>query len=376
MVRTGPDLTDDLLRETLELGLEKANCRFEKPVEIQAIAPTVFEELARLIGHGGMVGPPAVGEGLELRQLPTRGSTWEFRLPKASQMLRELTIEYRKAGARKYTARAAEEADRLTLIVPGSYAVQLLANDDPVRYVAQVVEVGEKPQEVKKDWPQSDRFFALTIRKFQGDQKVLFETLQDKRQLGNPLKNIEPVRNITFAFANLNSKAGKIGGPLMEGNVYLPQVPGIEEREPKRVWMYFPLTRDEAMKARDRYREFGTKSLPEHLRKEGKTVAYDDSATIDAGSEPRWFELLDRADGRGFTRQVPMKDFRQLAAKYRQGVWRLVVWEFDKGDPQAIAVQHPGDGRRVYVLEEEIKGLPGQMAERGDKEPKPPESKP
>lgn len=378
MVRAGSELNDDLLRETLELGLEKADCQYEKPIDVQSIPASVFEELAKLIGQGGLATPPAAAsEDINVRQLPTRGSTWEFRLSKPTQMLQELTIRYRKGGEQKYTAKASEENKRLTLIVPGSYAVQLLPNDDPISYEAKLAELGQKPQVLKKKWIPIDRFFAITIRKFQGEQDKLFSVLQDKEKIANPLKNIEPIQNFTFAFANLKAGAGKLGERIMEGNVYLPQVPGVEERNPKRVWIYFPLTKEEAIKARDEYRKKGTVSLPKAIRDSGKTVTADNKdMVVDAKSVPRWFELLDRGDGRGFTRQIPLADFRQLQVKYPQ-VWRLVVWEFDSGDtPQAIRVQHPADKELVYVLEEEIKGLPSQIAERGKKENKAEPKKP
>jgi hypothetical protein len=367
LVRTGPSLSEKIIRDTLTLGLKTARCQYDG-LEVQPLNPVLFEELERLIGEGAPP-PPAAAEGISVRQLLARGSYWEIRLPKPTQQLRGLAIEYRKAGSKKYTLNAGDEAERYALIMPGSYAVQLLAGDEPVRCWVEVAELGGKPQPQELAWPQSDRFFAIVIRRFQGSQKALFEVIQDKEQLANPLENVKPLRNFSFVFASLDSRAGKLGGPLLEGNVYLPQVAGIEGRSPRRVWMLFPLTRDEAASALKEYRQHGSGELAEAIRKGGKMISDEQAdVAVDAASGPRWFELVDRGDGKAFSRKIPLKDFRKLQEKY-PSVWRLLVWEFDKGTPQAIAVQHPTDGR-VYVIEEEVKGLPALFGERGSREGK------
>src|SRR4051812_26509843 len=51
LVRTGPNLSEKIIRDTLTLGLKTAGCQ-SAGVEIQSLAPALFEELEKLIGLG------------------------------------------------------------------------------------------------------------------------------------------------------------------------------------------------------------------------------------------------------------------------------------------------------------------------------------
>lgn len=373
MIRTKPDTSRKEIEDILKVGMTAAGGQYDK-LNVDPVPAAVFDALSRLMDRAGADLPAAAIEGgIDVRQLPVRGTMWEFRLPKTRQSLRELTIEYRKAGAKKYRADAADENDRLTLIVPGSYAVRILPDDDPVKYTADVVEVGQGAQKIAKEWPQLPRYWAVRLTNFRGSTvKALFDVLRDPKKMGTPIKDIEPIRNFTFAFANWNWEGGNFDDTEMNGHIFIPRVSGIPPLVTRRVWMLFPLTRKEADDALAAYRKHGFLELPQEIRK-APTAAYGQEFTVDATKGARWFELLDKGSGNGFSREVPLSDFRQLLTRYDQ-FWRLLVWEFDMGGAkQAQGVKDPADMRRtVYVLAQEIKGLPAAVnklarADGGDK---------
>src|SRR5207244_3798581 len=92
-----------------------------------------------------------------------------------------------------------------------------------------------------------------------------------------------------------------------------------------------------------------------------EAVPADQEVKIAATTAPRWLEIPD-LNGK-LTRRLPLENVSELRQKFPK-VYRLVVWEFedDAGHREAIAVEHPQDGR-VLVLEQEIPEWPFRLDE-------------
>ena len=383
LARTRPDMTANRLHDDFELGLKEAvkqqACTyvdFEMP---QLIPGATYEALASVLGSAARRPAVATSEDFDWRQIPTLESTWELRLPKTTQLLSELTVKYARAGDVKYTSQKKGAGDQqFRMLVPGTYAVPILGDDFPESYTVKVEELGADPKTIsQKEFPKYDRYFVLRIGGFKGNQNRVLEILSDPNVIPNPILSLEPLKNYHFAFANLSDLTPSYDG-LLEGQSYVARVGKIEGRAAKRVWTLFPLSKGEA---EDRSKEFAGKSgadIARMIRDDKNNVPANQEALVEANSPARWFELPDTYTGmdatrrfQTFGRSIPLGNFGDLANKYPQ-IYRLVAWEFDNGEIQsAIEVRDP-EGKRVNVLAEEIKALPGALRERIKKDDKAP----
>jgi hypothetical protein len=110
------------------------------------------------------------------------------------------------------------------------------------------------------------------------------------------------------------------------------------------------------------FRKIGdSKELITKIRE--NSVAALTPAEVGPDSPAKWLELAPRRDGR-FRREVPMKDFGGLLAKY-PSAWGLVVWEFenDLGMRSAIMMRLPNGGQTM-VREKEIRNWSNSLKEK------------
>jgi len=360
MLRTKPNLDAEKIRARMTEGLEKARCTFRPPVEVKPISSVVFDEMSRLVGRGALADASQKG-GVEIYPISNRGNLVEVRTPKATQSIKSLTVEYKKFGKKTYT-KDGKDDERLDMLYIGSYVFNMLANDEPVKYTAELTELGEEAKTVTTDWPILDRFFVVTVRGFRGDQQVLFDTLKNPALFPNAWKSIEPMRNYAFAFANVYSEAATVGDKLLEGNNYVPAIAGIPGETTSHVWMLFPLTPDEAATKKAELRKLTQAQLLDVIGKNAVT-AVDSIPEVGPTSPSKWYQLVDRGKQNSFTRQIPLKDFRGLTEKYTK-VHRLIVYAFDP--TKFIEVKDPANKTvDTFVIEEEIVALPALFRQRG-----------
>src|SRR5205823_4859702 len=82
---------------------------------------------------------------------PLDAQFWEFHLKSPTQVMKKLKVTYRsnadgKEVEKEYTPADPKDGGPLVLVVPGTYALKLEPNHDPLSYEAEVVELDEKPE--------------------------------------------------------------------------------------------------------------------------------------------------------------------------------------------------------------------------------------
>ena len=268
----------------------------------------------------------------------------------------------------------------MSLNRPGEYAVELLPDDEPKDYTAEVISSGGPVAALTGSWPQGNKFFSVKVDGFNGDRAKLYDTLVDAKQVANPLTSIEPLQNVTVSFATFGIEDVPPPPSFDEKGRYLPRVATLPKRNPARVWMLFPLTKAEADKAVAEYSTADDTSLklPAHIRDVGTNAANAEPQPLNEKSKPLWYELpgLFGPDGRttvAFGRAIPVADYGVLRDKYKDGgVWRLVVWEFGPPNaPAAIETRRKGAPQGSYVVAEEVKELYPEIAGRAARDTPP-----
>lgn len=372
VLRTGPKESETAILETIKKGLDLSGAASSGAPSIKAVSPAFFEEFEAIVDRAGGSAAASDRDGFSIRMLPSRDTTYEIRTD-AAQVLKSLTVTYQKSGAKEYMPAPPGTRSPLVLIVPGKYALTPEPGDVPLRYTGVLAELGKDDKSISGTWPAIDKFFVVTVRGFVGDRKQLFSIIQDKKRVANPFSDVKLGSDLLFSFASLNSTAGKTGKTRIEpdGSLNLA-VETINDRDPRRVWVYFPLDETAMLAARDRFRKFSSVELPVQIRRE--SVAAGQPAAVGPKDAPKWYELpADVAGGEAapkeFVRKVKLNSIPEFAGKYPV-LWMLVVWEFDAGKPEAILVEHPKDDR-VYVLEREQQGWQEAINEF-QKKPSPP----
>jgi hypothetical protein len=365
-VRTGPHLTPANLKTTLQEGLSAAGCRIDGEPIIRPVSPAVFEEIENITADTAeVVGGTKVTSGL--RRMGSRELLWEFRLPTPSQILKKLTVKYKKADGAERTAEytpSSPTADdpALVLVAPGIYSFKPDAVDQPLTYEAEVVALGQQPQKLEGKWPSSDRHYIITMRNFRGDKDWLFHVLQDSDKVANPLDSIRLGNDLVFVFANLDAFGADEDDDVIAGNTLILGAPPPRGRRVARGWILFPLNKADMEKELANYRKItDSKELINKVRE--NPLLYSQPMELSPDSLPKWIELAARRDGR-FRRDVPMRDFKGLLDKYPT-VYGLVVWEFEnaQGMRSAIVMKLPMGGQSM-VREKEVRNWANALKEK------------
>ncbi len=357
VLRVGPDITEKDIRKTLKQGLDLSGATISGEPSIKPVSSAFFEEFQTLVDRAG---PPVVAadDGLSIRVLPSRELMYEIKVP-ATQVLKKLRVTYQTGGAKEYTPTAPDGKSRLMLVVPGRYAFIPDVDDLPVSYEGEVAELGkDNIPVVKGEWPKGDKYFAVTMRNFRGNRRLMFEVMQDNTKVANPFDSVELGSDLVFAFASLNASAGDPGSNVIgaDGTVTI-SVESIANRSPRRVWVYFPHDEKGVLAAREDFKKFDSEQLPAEIRK--NAVGATDPLVFTSKDKPRWIELSAEPTPPGvkprrFVRAIRTDDIANIVDLYPQ-LWMLVVWEFDNGKPEAIWVKHAKDDR-TYVIEREVAG--------------------
>lgn len=355
ILRTGPDETEKGILDSLKEGIRISGAQITGEPTIKTVSPAFLEEFESLVNRANNTPVVGVKEGASIGLLPSRDTVYEVKL-EPTQILKQLSVKYKKAGDKVYLPAAPGKKSPLVLTVPGRYAFTPEPNDTPLSYTCDIVELGKDDSQMKGNWPKSDKSFIVTMRNFRGDRKLLFDTIQDGKKVANPLKNVRLGNDLLFAFASLNSDAAirrrwKVGADSQ----LTMTIETLPERNPRRVWVYFPLNEKEMNETLKSYRKFEGAELSSEIRK--KAAAVD--AKVGPTTAPAWFELLppppivDGVPPAEFVRKIKLENLPQLSQNFPR-VWMLVVWEFDDGGTKsAIKVKDPKD-EPVFVLEQEL----------------------
>ena len=379
-------------REVLNEDAKQRNqppvCEFEMP-DPRAITEAVYREFAAFADQetlaSGPAADPAQPTRVRLQPVPTNSSLWAFDLiddpaappsegAKKLLVLQKLTITRRSGAVNHYEPKRLTEAgpaDDLKMVLPGSYVLHLDLKDPPTNYIitAQKITGGES-EEIKGTWPESDQYFVIILRDFRGQRKALFETIKAKEpnekglRITNPLDDIRLDRDFVLTFASLGVKL-QIAPPEFEPGKYLPTMPLVPRRDPKRAWIYFPLSREQAAAEFAKLSSLDGAQVIDAILKSGPSTAEKEpEVEIKPGMSPRWLELTAMPDGQRFRRELTIKDYKGLQSTLPE-VWRLQVYEGQSG--RAILVGHPDSSRQGgFVVDVPIENWPGEI-EKGVK---------
>lgn len=363
VLRAGSDVTEEEIIENLKRALRASGSQTNGEPSIRSVSPLFVEELQSLT-EGGLVVPDESGKGpLVIRRLATVAErAYEVKV-EPHQVIKKLRVTFRRAGEKEYTP-TASGTQGLVLITPGRYAFYPAPNeiaDTPTSYQATISEFDKPDTVVEGEWVKGDNYFVVVLRGYRGNRNALIQAIQDKKVVANPFKGVTLGNNLEIVFASLRASrvAGKRSIIDSESNITI-RVDTLEDREPARVWIYFPLGEDDLKgEELDRLTRMSGSQLSKYIRSKSPVTAQK-PAELRSTDGALWFELPPRPTPEGvspseFERRIRLGDLTNLEKKYPRA-WKLVVWEFgEPPDTEAILVNWKDKpGRYPFEIQEMV----------------------
>lgn len=347
LLRTATCLQPDEVMATIKRGLDVSKCGITGNL---AVAPASTTLMSLFDKKPTWTRPTATKciEGLTITPVQDKENHLRFQLKNTKETIQELVVTYRKIGNRTYTP---EVDGDLQLEGQGSYLLKLEANEEPIRYTATVVLDGKK-RTCAQPFPTWERCYMVIMPQFTGELTKLFATIKDPSKVPNAFDDLREGPVVTMALVDLDSAEIPLGD-TWDKNEYIPAVSALNKRKAKRAWVRFPLTETEATTALAAYRKLTTRQLSHIIRKEA-VMADAKVRTVSPTSKPAWYEMASSEGGGGgrFLCRIPIMDVKGLHKKYHK-LYRLLVYEFDDGNPEAILVSdHSGCCKSAVVMQE------------------------
>lgn len=374
LVQTDPNMKALEVRNKFETARDSTpgfNCMAP---EVEPVDPESYLLIDSFVRRGKLKTAPLQDDpsGVLIEPLKGQDGAWWVDLRNPDRFLDSATVVVIDAETQREEVLELDVADRRQEQAPlrfhsaGGYILRLEKGKIPRSATLRVATENaagdlSPPEEVKVGWPDAGRCYLVTLRGVTGDERKLFESLQDAAKVGNPIKEL-------YA-----STATLIVGSFLEKDPWLR--PGFvsvtylkpANTNPKRLWMRFPLTESEEAAVRaelDRLLapEDGFKRLPAWLAERRLGAG----AKLVHGTD-KWIEIPWDTVERGFRIDVPIdtRAWKALlaSAPEKVGDRAVLVWEFENPtnsqDREAIRVG--GSGGKRYQSDRLgwwISGLP------------------
>lgn len=232
---------------------------------------------------------------------------------------------------------------------PGRYILQLPKDRRPRSIRFEVThDDGTKTttQEVSQAWPNVGRCYLVTLNDVVGKEDLLFESLRDPKKVANPIKDLPPASLMVASFIEVLGKRVSI----VDGKLVF-DFPKPRDVEPKRLWVLFPLNREQLEQERTKIdallaREDGLKQLPKLIRDGVR------KGVLKPGAPAGWVELPLVGDRFTARSELDVAAWKRHVGTATAGVGdnALLIYEFEDQD----GAWQPVKMTEGYVVQDRI----------------------
>lgn len=292
--------------------------------------------------------------GMEFRRMPVVEPKWEFKLPNPSeQLLKTMVVKYAKAGEITYIAKSSDptKEKQFELIERGRYGIAQISDDVPESFKATLIQLGSKKEIIVEGaWPETVALYMVAIRDFVGDKALMYNQLKDSKVIPDPAKDIQQ-ENFTFSFLNMTN-VSPTDIPVVANGKYIATVAKSPEISPKRVWILFPLTKQQAEEQEKLLNDpkIERETVAKTIRSQGVVPVTEDAVADLDSQKPKWIELGEQGLGQPFRRDISLGDDLGKFMKNYPEVYQLVVREFDNGLGTIAAIKVDGKHANLQHL--------------------------
>lgn len=341
------------LREAIK---QAKPCQFDE-VHVNAIDPAVYQWLADFFPDVGTIAAPT--DKSVITRNKDASQQWNVRIDPFLK-LEGIKVRYVDKGDKgpakeeTFPAKGKEDKDaRLRFFAPGWWIFQTEPSWEPKEY--QLVVANQPEAQPFQPWPLPDQYYAIRLKNFRGDIRTYFETLTDPEKVGTALKDVRVPKATSLLLANF-ARLIPVGGGIWDGNRFTVLVSRLPGSHPARVWMLFPLTKEQMEEAvKDlKDRDLTSYELAEAIgeRKHGydryPTVRYPhpeytlkEATKLAPGTKPQWYEvppvysigLNGQKNLDGFSRTFEIEGIPEWKrGPLAKGASRVIAYEFETKD--------------------------------------------
>ena len=251
---------------------------------------------------------------------------------------------------------------------PGVYSVKLPEGFLPEKYTAIVRDINEtdlnaKPENIEAKWPQLGEHCLITIPDFKGETSRLKKTLGDPQYCPQPINITDVQQSIRFYHANVGDI--KPGNAIaVVNNSIMIRFNKPENREPKRVWIKFPLTLEEAENVVADLEKLGADDIPKKIRASNPELATlflpgKEFPQYDLNLSAKWYEMPEIHPGsEEYYKAVWKGDKAANWNNMGNRNWLVRVFEFQSlknpNDVVALRTIHPVHRKQTNAVELKI----------------------
>jgi hypothetical protein len=335
----GNQLSPNGLEQNFTMGLDKTKCKYAGKVLVKAISPSVFRNINKIVA--GATDEPwkaTLPNGVTLLHAEIEDSLFlAIRMPKEIKSQLEW-IEIEATGAEEKSGKygSGEGMKPLSLLgtSPTTYSIPWALNAQITKVKMKILELDgqNKASSSEKEFPleglNSDLYYSLTVKDFEGDKQKLFDFVQDPINFEDVIQIGADMSEYVVQMASMGVLGGGTGPGFDDKNNWMPMVSQNSKGNVERAWVLFPLTKDQA---EAELKKFDKKDTPFDAYKKFAAMPNKVTANMDAkfkvGSPAQWYEL---PKGVGFqlTRPIDLgdlkdffdnqKDFEMLVVRERQ----------------------------------------------------------
>lgn len=216
-------------------------------VEVDPIASESYALLDSLVRRGLLeTEKVAVSEGGVLLE-PVAGEVgaWRLDLGDVGMFLDSASIRVKVPGEEERVEELGAPSPRgqvgakLRFFSPGVYLLSLGEDVSPRSAILRVSDNQGVASEVTVGWPRVGRCYLVTLIGVVGNEANLFASLQDKRKVGDPIKQLFPSTS-TLIVGSFREK-----DPWLRPGYISLRYPMPAGRAPARLWLRFPLTQQQ-----------------------------------------------------------------------------------------------------------------------------------
>ena len=324
-------------------------------IDVAPIESEAYQLLDSLVRRGLLATTERAADEAGVLIEPVRGDpgAWTINLGGPDRFLDTVSVTYKTGEGDEKTEDLGEPVGRdrpdarLRYHSPGCYILKLEKNVSPRAVSLQLSDDAGNSSEATVGWPRIGRCYLVTLTGVVGDERRLFASLQDKRKVGDPIKQLFPSTS-TLIVGSFREK-----DPWIRPGYVSLRYPMPAGRAPARLWLRFPLTQAEEKAVCDLLDaklkpDDGFTQLPAWFKQQ----KLEEDALLKRGEES-WIEVPFDPVQNAFVIDVPIdtRDWQRFFQSNpgKVGDRAVLAWEWEdpsnSQDREILRVGGPGGKR-------------------------------
>lgn len=346
----GSPLNAKGLAQNFEKGLKNSGCKYSGEVIVKPISPTVVRNINKIVaGASEEPWKVTLKNGISLLHMEIEDSLYlVIRLPEDKESKTQLEwIDISTTGSDDTSGKYAvvenkeNKMKKLNLLgtKPQTYSIPWSLNSQitKVKTNLQIMDsnnkVTSKEEEESLENQNSDLYFSLTVKNFEGDKSKLYKYIQNPKYFEDVIQIGADLSEFVIQMASMGVIGGGGGTIIDENNNWVPLISQNSKGNVEKAWILFPLTKDQAKKEFEKFDKNKNTPFDAFMvfkNSPYKKVEAKEEATFNLTDEPKWYELP-KGFGNQLTRAISLGSNLKSFYENQKDFDILVIREREEG---------------------------------------------